>query len=533
MEFVAVATVGLYFLRFAVSPSSAKIYDAVSPGSGEGPSLCESKESLSSSAVAASYTGPTKASLLADRASVLGFNMELNYAKAPLLIVRGRGAYLFDEKGTAFLDGVNNVAHVGHSHPSVLAAVHRQYESLMTNSRYVHPHIVTYAKRLLATFPPPLHVVFWVNSGSEANDLALRLARAHTGRRGVIAVDGAYHGHTQAAVDVSPYKFDRVGYPKRHGPKGHVRLVPQPDTDSGLFRGDASDPAAAESLSTAYASTVAQALAAFAIDEAAEALWRDEMGAGRPSVSVAASAAATKALTGGGVAAGPNTDAGSAWAARNTCDDGLRAGAGAFIIESILSCGGQVLPPPGYLRKVYKAVRAAGGVCIADEVQVGFGRVGAPHWWAFQLGGPDVVPDIVTLGKPIGNGFPCAAVITTAEIARSFADGMDYFNTFAGSPVAGAAAHAVMDVMEAENLRENAARVGLVLLDGLKTLARKYDGSAGAPAYPIIGSVRGAGFMLGVEIVLNKITKDPDAVSAGALKYKMLGRHILISTDGG
>ena len=509
MEFVVATSLALYFIRRAVVSSTSKD-------------------------VIVNYKGPSKASLLVDRATVLGFNMELNYAKSPLLIVRGLGAFLYDETGAAYLDGVNNVAHVGHSHPKILAAIRSQYELLITNSRYVHPHIVTYAKRLVETFPQPLRVVFWVNSGSEANDLALRLARAHTGRRGLIAVDGAYHGHTQAVVDISPYKFDREGYSKRHGPRGHVKLVPQPDSDSGLFRGDASDPAVAASLSASYAATVAEALQSFAADEAAETAWKNATDAGRDSVSVAAAAAANK-LSAKRNDVGGSANSGTAWAARVTCDDGLRAGVGAFIMESILSCGGQVLPPKGYLEKVYKDVRAAGGVCIADEVQVGFGRVGAPHWWAFQLGGSNVVPDIVTLGKPIGNGFPCAAVVTTAEIAKSFADGMDYFNTFAGSPVAGAVCHAVLDVIEEEHLRENAARVGAILLDGLKELALKYTGSTkgnGPNTPPIIGSIRGAGFMLGVELVSNTTTRAPDAVTASKIKYKMLKRKILISTDG-
>jgi ethanolamine-phosphate phospho-lyase len=504
MEIAIAATVSLYFI---IRGSSARVQrvdsgEPVRDGAG---------------AESSAYEGPSKASLLADRASVLGYNMELNYAKSPLLIVRGRGAYLYDEAGVEYLDGVNNVAHVGHSHPAVLAAVRRQYDELMTNSRYVHPHIVTYAKRLLARFPAPLSVVFWVNSGSEANDLALRLAAAHTRRRGVIAVDGAYHGHTGAIIDISPYKFERQG---GRGPRGHVRCVPQPDCDSGLFRGDASDPARAAELAAAYAATVDAALAGFAADEAAEAAWRAATGAGRASASRAAADAAAAAARPADAAA-----AATAWAARVTCDDGLRAGAGAFIMESILSCGGQVLPPAGYLGRVYRAVRAAGGVCIADEVQVGFGRVGSPHFWAFQLAGPDAVPDIVTLGKPIGNGFPVAAVVTTADIARSFASsGMDYFNTFAGSPVAGAVAHAVLDVIEREDLPGNAARVGAALKKGLLAIAAEHP--------QLVGSVRGAGLMLGLEVVKSKATKEPDAESAAAIKYKMLSRRILISTDG-
>ena len=426
---------------------------------------------------------------------------------------------------------MNNVAHVGHSHPAVLKAVAEQYASLITNSRYLHPNITEYAKRLVATFPQPaagsgqqpLSVMYWVNSGSEANDLALRLARAATGRRGVMCVHGAYHGHTTEVNSVSPYKYARE---EQRGPRGFVRCVPQPDVHSGIFRGDAED----ATVVGRYVATVDAALAAFAADEIAEAAWRSATRAGAESdVLQTFSAAAAEAK---GAAEAPAADAAREWAARNTCDDGLRAGCGAFIMESIMSCGGQVLPPRDYLRNVYAAVRAAGGVCIADEVQVGFGRVGAPHFWAFELG--NVLPDIVTLGKPIGGGFPVAAVITTPDIARAFSDRSEYFNTFAGSPVAGAAALAVLDVIETEQLSAAAARVGQILVSGFKSLAEKYDGVR-VPHGPFIGSVRGSGLMLGLEMLdaaAGVAARVPDIEGASALKYAMLKRRVLVSSDG-
>ena len=503
----------------------------------------------------------------------IGKNCEVNYPRSPLLILRGEGAYLYDEEGEAYLDCVNNVAHVGHSHPTVVSSVTAQMSSLITNSRYLHPGLTGYARRLLAYCPSPLSVMYWVNSGSEANDLAIRLARAHTGKRGVICVDGAYHGHTSLIIDVSPYKYAReLGT----GERGYVRAVPQPDAFSGVRRGEPSDP----TLGAAYATFVEEALVGFQQDEAAEAAWKAEQNAGAasaatrlptmalspkasPPAAAAAAAPGRPPTTTSSSSSARDASSGTAWAARNTCDDGLTAGCGAFIMESILSCGGQVVPPPGYLPAVYSAVRVAGGVCIADEVQVGFGRVGAPHFWAFELQG--VVPDIITIGKPMGNGMPCAAVITTAEIAASFSAEMGYFNTFAGNPVASAAANAVLDVIEAEGLAANAARVGGVLLESFRLLQERFGCRAGAllsssggvgseggsesgsgggsgggeasrsgrvPGCPLIGSVRGVGLMVGLEMVKDLDSREPDPETAGKIKYALLAKRILISTDG-
>ena len=294
---------------------------------------------------------------------------------SPLLIVRGEGQRLFDEQGVAYLDTRNNVGHVGHCNPKVAAAVAAQVGQLNTNTRYLHPNITKLAERLTATMPKPLSVAFFVNSGSEANDLAMRLARAHTGNDDFIVVEHAYHGHTSAVIDISPYKYEHVG---GEGQKPWVHKVPCPDTYRGIYSAD--EPQVGEK----YADFVATAC-----DEAR---------------------------------------------ARNNGEKGVAG----FFIESGMSVAGVILPPEGYLRAAYKHVRAAGGVCIADEVQVGFGRFGT-HYWGFQQQGADIVPDIVTMGKPFGNGMPLAAVVCTREIADSFNNGLEYFNTFGGNPVCAAA----------------------------------------------------------------------------------------------
>jgi 4-aminobutyrate aminotransferase-like enzyme/Ser/Thr protein kinase RdoA (MazF antagonist) len=410
-----------------------------------------------------------KAAFLEARRRSLGPSLSVSYRR-PLEIVRGFLQYLYGETGRAYLDAVNNVAHVGHSHPRVVAAGQRQMAVLNTNTRYLHDAIITYAERLAALLPDPLRVVTFVCSGSEANELALRMARAHTGGTGVVVVDGAYHGNTQGLVDVSPYKFDGPG---GRGAPPHVRKVPMPDDYRGLYR--RGDPARGER----FAAHVGEA-------------FRDLAERGHVPA--------------------------------------------AFLCESLLSCGGQIELPPGYLAAAYRHARAAGAVTIADEVQVGFGRVGST-FWGFQTqealaearggggGGPrtPVRPDIVTMGKPIGNGHPLAAVVTTPEIARSFANGMEYFNTFGGNPVSCAIGLAVLDVIEEERLQERAARVGRRLKAGLSGLKDRH---------PILGDVRGRGLFLGIELVRDRLTLEPAAEEAAYVVERMKDLGILLSTDG-
>jgi 4-aminobutyrate aminotransferase-like enzyme/Ser/Thr protein kinase RdoA (MazF antagonist) len=397
--------------------------------------------------------GRSQADIIGFRRKNLGRNLSLAY-KHPLKIVRGRGQYLYTEDGQAYLDGVNNVCHVGHCHPRVVAAGQLQMPVLNTNTRYLHDNIIEYAGRLLSKFPDPLNVCYFVCTGSEANELALRLARAYTGHREIITVDGAYHGNTQALIDISPYKHDGPG--GRGTPPG-VHKVTMPDGYRGPHKGANAD------VGAKYAASVREAVQGI---------------------------------------------------------QSKGAGLSAFICESMPGCGGQIVLPENYLNQAFEHVRAAGGVCIVDEVQVGFGRVGS-HLWAFET--QNVVPDIVTLGKPIGNGHPLAAVITTPEIADAFANGMEYFNTFGGNPVSCAIGMAVLDVIEDEGLQENAGRVGKRLLDGLKGLMGKY---------PLIGDVRGLGLYIGVELVVDRRTLEPASAHADYIINRMRDHGILISTDG-
>ncbi len=390
--------------------------------------------------------------ILAVRREHLGHNLSLSYSQ-PLHIVRGYKQYLYSAEGRRYLDAVNNVAHVGHSHPRVVRAAHAQMLTLNTNSRYLHPNIVRYAERLLATLPEPLRVVYFVCSGSEANELALRLARTYTQSKETIVLDLAYHGNTNALVEISPYKYERPG---GRGPQPHVHKVPIPDVYRGPHR--AADPRAGEQ----YAASVG------------EAIGRVQSAGGRLS---------------------------------------------AFIAESLMGSAGQIPLAPGYLAQAYELVRAAGGVCIADEVQVGMGRVGS-HWWGFELQG--VVPDIVTLGKPLGNGHPLAAVVTTPALAAAFDNGMEYFNTFGGNPVSCAVGLAVLEVIEDEGLRAHAVAVGDYLQSGLRELQARHE---------LIGDVRGAGLFVGVEFVKNRETRERALTEAAYVVNRLKEHGILLSAD--
>lgn len=376
----------------------------------------------------------------------------LSYA-APVHVVRGEGAHLFDRDGNRWLDLVNNVCHVGHAHPRVVAAAHTQAAVLNTNTRYVHESAVEYARRLVELFPDPLHVCFLVNSGSEANDLALRLARTHTGATDALVLDHAYHGNLTSQIDLSPYKFNRAG---GAGQPPGTWVCELPDK----YRGRHRDVPIADQ-GQRYAESVAEQLGRL-------------RAAGRSPA--------------------------------------------AFYVESLQSCGGQIVLPEGYLPSSFALARAAGAVTVADEIQVGLGRVGR-HVWGFELQG--VVPDIVTLGKPLGNGHPLAAVVTTPEIARSFANGMEWFNTFGGNPVSAEVGLAVLDVVRDEGLQANARARGDQLKEGLR------QASAG---HPVIGDVRGEGLFIGIELSLDD--RLPATAHAHALKEGIKARGAMVSTDG-
>ncbi len=425
----------------------------------------------------------SKAEILVKRQAHLGPSLSLSYRR-PLEILRGRGQYLYDENGSRYLDVVNNVCHVGHSHPHVVAALAEQAAVLNTNTRYLHPNIVRYAERLLATLPDSLEVCFFVCSGSEANELALRLARTYTGAEDMIVLDGAYHGNTAALIDISPYKHDGPGG-KGAPPHIHTAVMPDP------YRGPHKDIAGFQS--GASAERFNKNLRGFESGAADERLNKPRRFGSLYAIHVGD-------------------------LAQFVLDSGR--GLAGFIAEPLLGCGGQIVLPDGYLQEAFAHVRAAGGVCIADEVQIGFGRVGS-HFWGFETQG--VVPDIVTMGKPIGNGHPLAAVVTTRQIADAFANGMEYFNTFGGNPVSCAVGSAVLDVIEEENLQENALRIGEHLLDGLRGLMDKH---------PLVGDVRGLGLFIGVELVRDHGTLEPAAGEASYIVERLKEQGILLSIDG-
>jgi 4-aminobutyrate aminotransferase-like enzyme len=435
--------------------------------------------------------GRGKDEILAGRKRYLGPNLSISYEK-PLKIIRGSGQFLYDEEGQVYLDCVNNVPHVGHSHPRVVEAARRQMAILNTNTRYLHDFLVEYAQALVGLLPDPLSTVYFVNSGSEANELALRMVRAHTRRQDVLVVDGAYHGNTTTMVELSPYKFDGPG---GEGPRSWVHKVAMPDPYRGRYRALTDQETAAD------------------IPESPPGSGGSTPGSGG---STPDSGAVPEYVS--------VEEIGRRYAeeVRKTLHM-LRAGGkapAAFFCESMLGCGGQIVLPRGYLAEAFALVRKAGGVCVADEVQVGFGRAGS-HFWAFETQG--VVPDIVTLGKPMGNGHPIGAVITTSDIAESFMTGMEYFNTYGGNPVSCAVGLAVLDVIREEGLQENARKVGERLLEGLHKLKERFS---------LIGDVRGLGLYIGVELVVDREARTPATVEAARVKERLREHRILLSTDG-
>lgn len=395
------------------------------------------------------YQAPDNLALAHRRNKRTVANLKTSYA-TPLPIVRGWRQFLFDDQGRAYLDAYNNVPHVGHAHPGVVAAVHEQMRLLSTNTRYLHRTLPDYADALTARLPDGLDVCFFVNSGSEANDLAIRIARAHSGGNDVFVSGYGYHGITTLDIDISHYKFAGKG---GGGQKDWVHVVDVPDA----YRGKHCGPASA---------------AGYAADF--EAALDRQRAQGR---SIAA-----------------------------------------FISEPLPSVGGQIVPPDGYLGQVYAAIRAAGGIAIADEVQTGLGRLGR-YQWGFEQ--QQAIPDMVVLGKPIGNGYPLGAVITTRAIADSFTSGMEFFSTFGGSTTSCAAGLAVLRVLDEEQLARNAEHTGAYLLAGLQTLAADY---------PLIGDVRGVGLFIGVELM----TADgsPATRHAARIVNGLRDRRILIGSDG-
>ena len=375
------------------------------------------------------YRGPSSADVLRLRREFLNPGMFLYYKK-PLMIVEGKGQYVFDENGRRYLDALGGIVtiSVGHCHPDVVAAARRQNEVLQHSTTiYLHPNIAEYARKLAAKMPGELKVCYFVNSGSEANDLALLMARAYTGNYDVIALRNSYHGGNAAGMGLTANSKWKFNVPHSFGV--HHAIAPDP------YRGE----------------------------------WgRDDPHAGFKY------AADVKSLI-------------------EHATSGQIAG---YIAESIQGVGGCVVFPENYLKHAYEHVRAAGGVCIADEVQTGFGRTGT-HFWGFEIQG--VVPDIVTMAKGIGNGAPLGAVVTTHEIASTIAQRL-HFNTFGGNPVVCAQGAAVLDVIDREKLQANALKIGNHILAGLEGLKAKHN---------LIGDVRGKGLLLGIELVKDRATKRP------------------------
>ena len=379
----------------------------------------------------------------------LGKSLSLQY-KTPIKMVRGANQYLTDQFGNKYLDTVNNVAHVGHENYNVVKAGQEQMALINTNSRYLHENMNELTKELLETFPKELNVVHFVNSGSEANELAIRMVKAITGEKDIIASEIGYHGSSNMCVDISSYKFDGKG---GSGAPEHTHIFPLPDTFRGKYRG--------ENTTSKYVEEIQK------------------------------------------------------------CIDTIHKKGrkiGGFIIEPIISCGGQIELPNRFLSEAYKKVRKAGGICISDEVQTGIGRMGKT-FWGFQL--HDVIPDIVTIGKPLGNGHPVAAVVCTQKVADAFANGMEYFNTFGGNPVSCAIATEVLKTVKRENLQENALQIGEFLKSELKELSKEF---------PIIGDVRGQGLFLGIELVDSDL--NPLAEQTNYLVNRMKDYGILMSSDG-
>jgi len=374
------------------------------------------------------YRGPSLEKVLSLRKTYVSPGI-FHYYQKPLMIVEGSMQYLYDETGRRYLDAFGGIVtvSVGHCHPHVVRALNRQNELLQhTTTIYLHPNISEYAELLASKFPGDLKVCYFVNSGSEANDLALLMARAYTGNFDVIALRNCYHGGSQSTMGLTSHHTWKFNVPHSFG----VHHALAPDLLRGRWTGPDSGPK--------YADDIQQVI---------------------------------QYATSGRVAG--------------------------FIAESIQGVGGSVVFPEGYLREAYAHVRAAGGLCIADEVQAGFGRTGS-HYWGFET--QDVVPDIVTMAKGIGNGFPLAAVVTTPEIAKTIAERI-HFNTYGGNPMACAQGKAVLEVIEFDGLQANAARMGARLLDGFHRMAEKY---------PAIAQVRGLGLMLGVEFVTDRETLAPN-----------------------
>ena len=391
---------------------------------------------------------PRLEKLLDQRKKYFSTSLSVTYT-SPLHLHSGSFQYLYDWNGNTILDAYNNIILVGHCHPVVVEAGQRALAKLNTNTRYIYDELTRYADKLLAHFPEPLSKVFFVNSGSAASDLALRMARTFTGVQHTVVMEHGYHGNTIGTIQVSNYKYSgKGGFDKPEW----IFEAELPDMYRGAIRDN---------------------------DDAISMYVKD-------------------------------------------LEDKLKSvdKVGAFIAEPIVGCGGQVPLPKGYLSAVYALIRSKSGLCISDEVQVGFGRLGTSFWGFEQHG---VVPDIVVLGKPIGNGHPIGAVVCTDEVAERFDNGMEFFSSFGGNPVSCSIGMAVLDVLASDDLQNHAKITGQYLINGLNDLSQTYES---------IGDVRGSGLFLGVEIVKDRESKSHATQLASIIKNELRNNHVLVSTDG-
>lgn len=388
--------------------------------------------------------------MLQRRFDVLGTDLSLFYTK-PIHVERGQGPWLYSTQGKAFLDCYNNVPVVGHCHPHVVKAISRQTAALNTNTRYLYGNILDYAERITSSMPEKLSVCVFVNSGSEANDIALRMARFMTGRHGALVMHNAYHGITESIADLTPYDV------KAEDLAPHVRTLISPDTYRGIYKKGDGD------LAALYAADTERAISDLA-------------------------------------------------------QNGHQLSA--CMIDTAFISNGIPEVPSGYLSKVAQKVQTAGGLMIADEVQAGFGRSGT-HLWGFMA--QDIVPDFVTIGKPVGNGYPLGIIVTSPEILNTFVKATDLFSTFGGNPVACAAGMAVLDVIEQGALIENAQKTGQYLRQGLRSLMSKHT---------IIGDVRGTGMLAGIELVKDRTTLEPAATETNRMLDLLCDNGVLAGSEG-
>ena len=393
--------------------------------------------------------------LISKRKSLVSHNLSISYKK-PIQFLEGKYQYLYDDKGRQYLDCVNNISHVGHCHPRIHKALTSQNLKLNTNSRYIYKIMNDYSQNLLSKFPKKLDTIFFVCTGSEANDLAYRIAQVYTKAKDVLVMDNAYHGHTNSLIDLSPYKFKNKG---GSGQKEYVHIAEMPDGIRGKWTYSDSK------FTEKYINQVKLLIDNIKIKK-------------------------NKNLS-------------------------------CFFVESILGCGGQIILPKNYLKEIFKLVRKNKALCIVDEVQTGFGRVGN-HFWAFEE--HKVVPDIVTLGKPMGNGHPIGAVITTKEIANAFNNGMEYFNSFGGNPVSCAVGNTVLEVINEEKLQSHANQVGKYFLYKLQKIKKEF------PQY--ISEVRGRGLFIGIDLIKNGNNLLPNKYLALNLVNNLRNKGILLSIDG-